>query len=111
MRVGILAVFFIWSLSSFASEEVWKPELNFSIENGSYTETLYFISGVGDTLNLVNQLLLLEGMNNSYCMPKNKIIESKYIVEVLNRFPEKELSAVLAVSIVLTELRKQFPCE
>lgn len=110
---GIMLVLILSILSSSpkASEDVWVPELNFSVENGSYTETLYFISGVGHSLNLVNELHILEGKSNIYCPPKNKTIGSKYIVEILNRLSVKDISAVLAVSVVISDLRRQFPCE
>jgi hypothetical protein len=65
-------------ISGVASADSWGPDLiKFSLENGPKLETMIWISGYSYSATAF--------YHRYGCLPKNNLIESKYLIEVLNK--------------------------
>lgn len=68
----------LFLMSGVASADSWGPDLiKFSLEDGPKLETMIWISGYSYSATAF--------YHRYGCLPKNHLIESKYLIEVLNK--------------------------
>jgi hypothetical protein len=92
-----------------ANAEHWTPQPKFRIENGSYTETLIFVSGIAYTLTTSNLELKHAGRRNFFCA-EDKQIGSKLLIDILNAKHTGSITSEQAIETVVQGLKKSFPC-
>jgi len=83
----------------------WGPDLiEFSLENGSKTETMLWISGFSYSATAFH--------HRCSAIAKSENIESKYLIEKLNSaYAGKTISSEEASVILDYELNKDYPCK
>jgi hypothetical protein len=92
------------------SSSPWTPQPKFRIENGSYTETLIFVSGIAYALTASNSELKDSGAKNFFCA-ENKQIGSKLLIDILNTKYTGSITSEQAIETIVQGLKKRFPCD
>ena len=86
---------------------VLKP--NFTIEGGSYRETLVFISGLAYAISQYERDLAGQHLESSYCL-KGEPVTSKLLVDLLNETLSGTVTPELATDSLFQQLSRRFPC-
>lgn len=111
LRLIFITVTTLCSFSLYAQESTqWIAKTNFNIEGSNYIETLTFVSGISYALTESAKELNKQKKQNFFCAPKDKQIDSKLIVSILNAKHSGSVSAETAISTVTKELTARFPC-
>jgi hypothetical protein len=111
LRLIFIAITALYSLMLYAQEGTqWVARTNFNIEDGSYTETLVFISGVSYALTEAAKELKKQQRQNFFCAPNTQQIGSELLVSILNSKHQGSISPETAISTITKELAARFPC-
>ena len=62
----------------------WKPEIAFSLENATFSETMHWVSGWAYALTELGQASAKSGTPGPLCLP-NGYVESRVLLEILNK--------------------------
>jgi len=91
------------------SNSRWTPQPKFRIDNGSYTETLIFVSGISYALTASNSELKHTGVKNFFCAHDNQI-GSKLLIDILNAKHTGNITSEQAIETIVQGLKRRFPC-
>ncbi len=100
---------FIFVSPLVCGAEQWSPKLNFSVEGLPQEQSLLFVSGLAYSLAVSERLISERGRKNFYC-PAKQTVDSKLIVELLNKRLSGPQSAETVATEALNSLARQFPC-
>ena len=103
MKYFIAAILLLFSVTSNAKD--WTPVVNFSLEGGSYKETLLWVSG---TSYAYSSLVKEMGEMKLFCVES---VSSKNILDILNaKYSNKSISSEIAIKEIKHGLKERFPC-
>ena len=108
LKVSVLGLVQLFlRVDAFAADH-WTPRLEFTVEDSDYERSLIFVSGL--SYGLVYSAEYLGKGWNFYCLPPDRVADSKLIVELLNRRLTGPQSAEVVTSTTLAALRDEYPC-
>lgn len=96
---------------SAAANSAWTPEPKFQLEGVGYTETVVFISGLAYGLTYAAARIEHDKGKNFFCLPAGKYVDSKLLLDLLNRRLTGVQSAESITTITIVELGERFPCK
>ena len=92
------------------SSSRWTPQPKFRIDNGTYSETLIFVSGISYALMASNSELKRTGAKNFFCA-RDREIGSKLLIDILNARHTGSITSDQAIETIVRGLKKRFPCK
>jgi|GEM_PF-4142438 len=99
-------LFLVVSLSSYATDEAWVPEVNFKLETSDFYQTLQWVSGVAYILSKFQET----GTGNFCGAPKT--FGSRELLNYLNNAHSGlVITAEQAIDTIYNELKSKYKCE
>jgi hypothetical protein len=110
-----IVLMFLGSLAtSFALADkpsTWTPRIDFHLEESDYTQTLVWVSGWSYALTEVGRSNSREGIRGGVCLPQNRLVESRVLLEALNsRFKGQRITSEQASPVLLAVAKATYPC-
>jgi hypothetical protein len=104
VRFAIL-VFFFPAFAS-AQQAVWKPRVEFKLEDASYAEALTWVSGYAYALTEVGR-----GGKGTICLSKDAVVESQVLLEALNiKFKGQRITSEQAAREMFATASANYAC-
>ncbi|MGH8688188.1 MAG: hypothetical protein ACREVQ_10845 [Burkholderiales bacterium] len=112
MRLVLLLVMFIVARIAVAgAPDTWTPKLQFQLEKSDYTQTLIWISGYGYALTEIGHKNNREGRVGGLCVPNNKLVDSRLLVDALNsKFKGQRITSEQASPVLLRAAESTYRC-
>ncbi len=110
LNIMMISIAITWPAISMSSE-VWKPEINFSLEGYTLRHTMLWVSGFSYAVGGIGKTITETQHQRSFCSTENRFISSKDLLEILNeKFMGQIISSKQATEEIMKELPKRSPC-